>query len=225
MTMNRLGLRAACAVALGMALSGCIGPTYGTGKTSGEQLFDDMDSMLLLGNSNKASIDYSPRPELVKPADKNVLPQPEETRSASNGANWPESPEARRARLQAAAYSGDEDSPIPAAVMTADKEGYDPADRTPARANIAMRNDNADTELKPGELRSKSELVKQRLAENRQGSPTQRKYLSEPPLDYRQPSDSAPIGDPGEDEDVKAARLKAGGKKTVGETLKGLWPF
>jgi hypothetical protein len=53
----------------------------------------------------------------------------------------------------------------------------------------------------------------QRLAETRQGSPTSRKYLSEPPLEYRQPAATAPVNDVGEDEFKKERRAKAAATK------------
>ena len=60
-----------------------------------------------------------------------------------------------------------------------------------------------------------------RLAENKQGSATSRKYLSEPPLEYRVPAETAAVGDVGEDEWKKERRRKAGHTKKGG----GWWPF
>jgi hypothetical protein len=57
------------------------------------------------------------------------------------------------------------------------------------------------------------EEFNKRLAENRQGSSTKRKYLSEPPLVYREPAATAPTGDVGEDEWKKDRREKRAARK------------
>src|SRR5690606_1394648 len=63
--------------------------------------------------------------------------------------------------------------------------------------------------------------IARQLAENKQGDPTTRKYLSEPPLTYRVPSDTAPQNDIGEDEIKKERRLKkqASGKSGMFDWL------
>ena len=60
--------------------------------------------------------------------------------------------------------------------------------------------------------------IQRRMAEGKQGDPNTRKYLSEPPLDYRVASGTAPQGELGEDEYKKERRLKkeAQGKKSGG---------
>lgn len=59
------------------------------------------------------------------------------------------------------------------------------------------------------------EQYKKRLAET-SISPTSRKYLSEPPLEYRVPATTAAVGDVGEDEAKKARRLKKAARKGGG---------
>ncbi|WP_102961495.1 hypothetical protein [Mangrovicella endophytica] len=211
----------------GLSLAGCVGPTYGTGRSQGETLFDDMNNLVALGGDDKEAIDYSPRAALVKPSTTTVLPPPQESRSSTADPRWPESPEARTKRIRENAYQGDDDTPIPANVMTARKEGITDdrmAAATTSRTGYRMQSDNADTTLSPDELKSGSELVRQRIKERNQGSPTQRKYLSEPPLTYRQAATTAPANDPGVDEDVKAARLKRN-SDSLGAKLKSLLPF
>ena len=223
-------IRAASTIAVSLAafgLAGCMGPTYGTGKSAGAQMVSDLDGMLMLGSTNKEPISYTPRPELVKPASKDVLPPPREGVNAENDPNWPESPEVRSARIKAAAdRANSEDDAIAADVMVSRKEGI--SDDVIAANSAGGRRDPSNSErgkttLSPDELDSGREAFKKRLQESKQGNPTQRKYLSEPPVAYRQPSGSAPVGDPGIDESVKEAKLK---KKTgLGETLRGLLPF
>ncbi|RUU64548.1 hypothetical protein EOD04_20810, partial [Mesorhizobium sp. M2C.T.Ca.TU.009.01.2.1] len=60
--------------------------------------------------------------------------------------------------------------------------------------------------------------IQRNLAEQKQGDPTVRKYLSEPPLAYRQAATTAPQNELGEDEYKKERRLKA-----QAEGKKGGW--
>ena len=208
-----------------LSLGGCLGPTYGTGKSQGETLFDDMNNFVSLGDTgDRKSIAYTPRQELVKPENTSVLPAPQVARNTTGDPNWPESPEQRSARLQAAAYQGD--GPIPADVATARKEGVTQAylDRTSSDGfDFGKNNDDAPL-LTPQQLRSRGELVRARLKERAQGSPAQRKYLSEPPVAYRQPAATAPVGDPGVDESVKERRLRGSGEG-LGSKIRDLLPF
>ncbi|WP_084407898.1 hypothetical protein [Fulvimarina manganoxydans] len=222
-TTIRMG--AAMAFLLGAAsLSGCMGPTYGTGKSQGETLFDDLNNMVSLGGSSDAQpVSYSPRSELVTPENTKVLPAPQAARADSSGV---ESPEQRSARIQAEAYQGD--GPIPADVATSRKanvpDGY--LDRTRGDGSSFMRRRERDIEepLSPTELRSRGELIRERITQRYQGSPQNRRFLSEPPTTYRKPAESAPIGDPGVDEEVKARRLR-GNSSSLGSKISDLLPW
>lgn len=83
-----------------VVLAGCLGPTYGTDKTAGEQLMEDLGSSLSLRNSDTTKINYVPRPDLVQPPNAAVLPAPQKNVTEQAGA-WIESPEERRARIRA----------------------------------------------------------------------------------------------------------------------------
>ena len=120
-TTVRASLRILAVGGAAFALVGCMGPTYGTGTSQGQQLLNDLDGMVSLGSTNRTRVDYSPRPELVKSAKRDVLPPPREAAAASTDGSWPESPEQRRARIQAAAPSSD--GALPVGFMTAYKEG------------------------------------------------------------------------------------------------------
>lgn len=211
-------------LALGLcaaAMSGCMGPTYGTGVSQGQQLFNDIDNIATLGTgSNTARVDYSPRPELVRPTDKTVLPPPRQTAEQTDP-NWPESPEQRRGRLRAAAPDGRE-NPLPASFMTAEKEGMEV--ETPSRGStVGRRVEMENSWLSPKQMAGQRVAAAERSKIGRQGDPNQRRYLSEPPLTYRAPAATAPAGDPGVDEEVKERRAK--GTTTVASKLKNLWPF
>jgi hypothetical protein len=101
-------LRAAAGIAAilagGLVLSGCIGgPTYGTDKTAGEHLLDDLGSAVSLAPAKKDPVKYQPRPGLVLPPQQQqtALVEPQQS-LASREANpaWVESPEETRARLR-----------------------------------------------------------------------------------------------------------------------------
>jgi hypothetical protein len=209
---NRLGTLAALAAAA--ALSGCMGgPTYGTGVSANEQLANDVSNILALGPTKGEQIDYKPRPELVKPAgkvDAASLPAPQQAAADPAGnPQWPESPEARRARLRAEATANQDDpmyQPEVAMDGVAESTKFGRNRILGAAADGPPRWEAGNTKF----------AVEQRLKEQRQGDPTQRKYLSEPPLEYRVPAATAPTDQLGEDEWNKEKRRKAEAKKKGG---------
>ena len=142
----------------------------------------------------KAKIDYAPRPELVRPAAGAPLPAPQEAATAIAAANWPESPEQRRARLKADATAKQND-PLFVPTIKNDGFGVQTAALTPAEQQARFR--------------------AARKA-NTAGSPNTRAFLSEPPLEYRAPADSAAVGEIGEDELKKEKRLKREAQKKPG---------
>ncbi len=189
-------------------LSGCIGasPTYGTGKAADEQLLEDVTGILSIGPTSKQPIDYKPRGELVKPADKNILPPAQESITASAGSGaWPESPEQRRARIRADA-TANQDNPTYDSPVEADSTGSNGITST------ARYGERGNFEVQPDPEQQRAEFNR-RLAETRQGSSGSRKYLSEPPLVYREASASAPVGDVGEPEWKKEQRQKRAARK------------
>lgn len=200
----------------GLSLSGCVSsPTYGTDKSAGAQLLDDVSNMATFGQGKKkAAIDYKPRPELVRPSPDQrgqvaTLPPPQEKVAPSENGNWPESPEERRKRLR------DE------ITANRDKNGYvSPVeqDEVPGQKYGVLPGGNsrmADHESHlPKTDPERIAALKKAREEQLRGSSTTRRYLSEPPLAYRQPAATAPVGELGEDEAVKErARKKAAGKK------------
>ena len=179
----------------GMALGGCVSsPTYGTGKSSGSQLLEDVSSMASIAPKPKDKIDYYPRPELVRPAAGAALPAPQDSAKTLAAANWPESPEQRRIRLKAEATAAQND---PLFVPTIKNDGY--GVQTAA--------------LTPAEQQARFRAARKA---NTAGSPNTRAFLSEPPLEYRAPSETAAVGDTGEDELKKERRLKREAQKKGG---------
>lgn len=94
-----------------------------------------------------------------------------------------------------------------------------PGEETPPVTALAQSPKSAESGLgAPTDSRQQREEFNRRLAENRQGSPTSRKYLSEPPLVYREPAPTAPADDIGEDEYKKELRRKAEARKAAGKS-------
>lgn len=197
-----------------LLLGGCMSsPTYGTGKSANEQLVEDVTGILSLAPKNKEQIAYTPRPELVTPADKSSLPPPQQAANAQNPA-WPESPEARRARIRAEA-TANQDNPLYDSPVVSDVNA--PA----SGRSLKLGESHHAVDSGVGDAvnaRKQRDAFNKRLAETRQGSETKRRYLSEPPLDYRKPADTAAVGDVGEDELVKERRRKAEARKKSGST-------
>ena len=184
------------------ALAGCIsGPTYGTGKGSNTQLFEDVSSILSFGPQTRTEIQYKPRPELVKPANTAVLPTPQEDVTQAEGA-WPESPEQRLARIRSEASEN------------RDNAGF--------RPNVIVDTRGTDTtNMTPQEQRAEFQRRKQEVTQGRSDT---RAFLSEPPLDYRKPAETAPVGELGEPEwrkerDAKRAAREASGTQRWYERL------
>ncbi|CDX62601.1 conserved exported hypothetical protein [Mesorhizobium plurifarium] len=200
-----------------IALSGCMSsPTYGTDKTAAAQLFDDVSGAASITPKRRTPIDYKPRPDLVKPApgQKESLPPPQESIETAS-ADWPESPEARRARIRADATAHQNDPNYqPEAVedIQTDPEAVKKA--------LAESGSSHPPRWTPDDSNSdaRKAAIQRNLAEQKQGDPTVRKYLSEPPLAYRQAATTAPQNELGEDEYKKERRLKAQaeGKKSGG---------
>ncbi len=224
--LNALSGNAAKGVALAAvvaSLSGCMGsPTYGTDKPADVQLLEDVTGVLSLGPKGEPPIEYKPRPELVKPASTAALPQPQDPISTASNPAWPELPEQRRARLRAEATINRDD-------VDFQPEVYDAAARaTPKRTFLRTRGDDLrpdGSSLVEGSGSNQRAEFNRRLAANNQGSAESRRYLSEPPIDYRQPAATAPAGDIGEDEWRKEKRAKAGATKGNSWSLKNLIPW
>ena len=187
-----------------LAVSGCMSsPTYGTGTSANAQLMEDIGSSIQLTPKKGKSIDYEPRPELLATAKAEGLPAPQQNVTKQAGV-WPESPEEKRARLRQEAT---------------DAQG-DPLFVPTIKNDIATGNELANQMAAMNRGGDLGKEFKAKKAIAAAGSPTKRKFLSEPPLDYRQPAETAGYGDFGEDEAKKERRARAAAKKG-----KFRWPW
>lgn len=173
-------------VAGSLVLSGCIGgPTYGTDKTAGEHLMDDLGSAVSIGETTKPkNVKYQPRPGLVLPpsSETAALVQPQQSLAKDNP-QWLESPEETRQRLR------DE------ADANADSSTYvSPLAKSSANSRRLTAKEQQEAYREARKLQMGAYADK-------------RRFLSDPPLEYRKMPEEA-VADLGEPEQVKARRRK-----------------
>jgi len=182
-----------------MALAGCTsGTTYGTGVSHEEQTLGGLYNMLSIKSADAEDIDYSARPDLVMPANKEALPVPGDNSAeqVAGDQNWPETPEQRIAAVRSEAPEVDDRSGLlPTEYLTSEKKGI----RNSSGLYAAARATRADEELPivdPNEQRQ-SEEIRRRREQLAYSTGVKRKFLTEPPSEYRKPADTAQAGDLG----------------------------
>ncbi|AOF88952.1 hypothetical protein [Sinorhizobium sp. RAC02] len=182
-------------------LTGCMGPTYGTGKSAGEQLVEDVGNAVMVqpDNEEAKNIRYQPRGGLVVPKDQTALTTPQDSVSGKNNPGWLESPEDMRQRLRA----------------EADENSGDVNYRSPL-ANQGTTNRKLSASEQTAAYREARRLEMGAYSDKR-------RYLSDPPLDYRRLPEEAQA-DLGEPEKTKERRRKKEAKaaKQGGSSW---WPF
>jgi hypothetical protein len=206
-----------------MALGGCMSsPRYGTDKTAGAQLLDDVSNIASFGPKKNAPVAYNPRPELVRPASGQAaqLPAPQDDVVAQNKANWPESPEQRRRRIRDTA-TANQNNPNFVPEVENDMGGRKVVDSSEYGAN----NDRTPPVVPAGATNNKGAEFRARRLASTAGSPTTRRYLSEPPLEYRAPAPTASTTELGEDEARKERQRKAAARKDKGFSFRDLIPW
>ncbi|WP_313591698.1 hypothetical protein [Agrobacterium cavarae] len=189
------GISLAC-----LALSACTSPTYGTGKSASEQLLDDLgNATSITGDQTKRNVKYNPRPGLVVPAQARAeqLAQPQQSlANRETNPQWPETPEEARERLRAEAEANK------------DNPNY----RSPLLAGNGTNGQMTETQ--------KWEAFRKAKADAQGGTVVNtntRKYLTDPPVEYRNVSQDqlADLGEPElkkEKERKKNAALAGTGK-------------
>lgn len=221
-TEYRASVTIGALIAASLTLSGCMGPTYGTDKSSTEQLIDDFGNIASIGQTRKgADIKYKPRPAIVKPSDTANLPAPQQNLAENNPA-WVESPEETRARLIGEADANADGSGTtytsPLAKRVASSGGS---------SGQGLLGRAADGPPSPTQIIDQAKQRKdyQNARKIQQGAYSdRRRFLSDPPLTYRQPADSAPVGELGEPERVKERRRISEAKK-AGTGGRKWWPW
>jgi hypothetical protein len=193
--LYRVAVAFAALSLIGLAASGCMGPTYGTGKSSNEQLFDDLGDAISLKPQKQPDLAYQPRGQLVKPANVTALVEPEKNIASKDNPQWVESPEELRKRLrnEADANANNSSYRSPLAVSVTDGKTMSPEQQAAA-------------------FREARKIQDGRYSD-------QRRFMSDPPLDYRRVDDPSKLTDLGtpetkkEKERKKEAEIAGSGKK------------
>ncbi len=184
-------------VAGSFVLTGCIGgPTYGTDKTAGEHLVDDLGSAVSISQANPSNVKYQPRPGLVLPPEneKAALVQPQQNLASKDNPQWIESPEDTRQRLREEADANADNPNYVSPLAKASANG---------RKLSASEQTQAYREARKIQMGAYAD---------------KRRFLSDPPLEYRKLPEEA-TADLGEPEQVKERRrkkeaaIKGSGKK------------
>lgn len=158
-------------------------------------LFKNLMEGVMGGGGN--DIEYRQRPPLVVPPG-SALPRPQEPSRARNAA-WPNDPDVARRRAEAA------DARTPATERRSYKQN-ERAELTPEERRLGYRPGPSSLPLTPpssydeviGPIRIGRELAERKYAESSAnliyGSEPERRHLYEPPVGYRRPAGSAPLG-------------------------------
>jgi hypothetical protein len=183
-----------------LLLTGCMGPTYGTDKTAGEQLVDDLGNAIMIqpGNDEAKKIRYQPRGKLVVPKDQTALVTPQDSVAGKDNPQWLESPEDMRERLR----------------TEADEKRDDPNYRSPLVTQNATNRKLSTAE--------QTEAYREARRLQMGAYSDKRRYLSDPPVEYRKMPEEAQA-DLGEPEKQKERRRKKEAK--AAKQGSSWWPF
>jgi hypothetical protein len=180
-------------------MSGCMSsPTYGTGKTANEQLFDDISDIASISavQPKDKGVSYPNRPGLVVPPakDRDALTQPEQSLASKDNPQWLESPEDTRKRLVDEAEANKSNPNYRSPLARADSSRTQMSQAQQTAAYRAARQDQDGTYI------------------------DQRRYLVDPPQQYRQVSDPAALNDLGTPESKKEKKRKKDAEAAQGKT-------
>jgi hypothetical protein len=193
-----------------LALSGCMGgTTYGTGVSQEKQTVDDIYNMFTLKRS-RVDIDYTPRADLIVPENSEELPEPLDSAAATSNPEWPEAPEQRVARIRSQAGEIDERSgEYSIEEQLRAKEGIG-IENGPTKKFVVGQTDRDGNPLQYNgeENKAKRREVLARKAELGPTTGTERRYLTDPPVAYRTPAETAPAGEEAYSDEELIARNK-----------------
>jgi hypothetical protein len=171
-------------VGVALALAGCqSGMTYGTGKSPAMQTVQDVVGIAALSNESQEPIDYQPRPKIVAPPSVAELPPPSSGNTVV-AANWPVDPDAQYEELKAE-------------IARREAAGEPlPTFRVPQRqqAEVTPIGDGPMTPEEIAEVRKRFADARGAVAVDEYGNPV-RRYLTDPPVEYRIPDAEAGVVD------------------------------
>ena len=202
-SIQRLAILPSVGILAGL-LAACSGTTYGTGISPEQQTVTDLMGIASLGGNKTPPIDYRPRGNIVAPPSTATLPPPGSVATVASietDPNWPKDPDVE-ARQRKAAKDASFGQPSPNFIL--------PAGQT-SIGNAQAGANNYDAQRRAEGKKAWDDLHKsKRGSVDANGNPV-RKYLTEPPVAYREPDPNAPMSDP---------------PKTKSKfSLSKLWPF
>ncbi|MGV1761318.1 hypothetical protein [Rhizobium sp. P44RR-XXIV] len=186
-------------------MSGCLSsPTYGTDKTAGVQLLDDLGDIASVSAATpkEKGVKYPNRPGLVVAGDKDNLTQPQQSLASKDNPAWLESPEDARKRLATEADEKKNDVNYRSPLAQADSTRNRMTEAQQTAAYRAARQDQSGTYI------------------------DQRRYLIDPPQQYRQVADQAALNDLGTPESKKEKQRKKDAEAAQQSSNSSWWkPF
>jgi len=206
-----LALAAVCSMPA--LVAGCSGVTYGTGTRTEMQTIQDVTGLLSLSGPEQPEIEKTPRGGIVAPPTTANLPPPVDPTTTAS-VDWPNDPDEAARRRKA------EEEAQPLQPHASAGAVRDPGFRLPKKFFENQKQQEEAWDYSRGPNPNTQEGFK-KLAEMKserggsldaEGNPV-RRYLIEPPAEYRKPDPDAPV-DP-----------EAPPKKKKPFSLRDLWPF
>lgn len=165
----------------------------GTSQAPDIALVNGLMSGLGAVDPNEKPIDYKPRAPLAMPAKMDALPQPETEVAANNSGNWPTKEGNREFEELKEVYAKSNGTER----LTPDQmRGF-------TISNVDSRERRTAQDAREAELGEGAVMTRQELASGHRSNVTeetvsiesrlQRKYLTEPPTAYNEPSAAAPV--------------------------------
>lgn len=185
MKVSTASRAAPVAAALAALLAGCSSTTYGTGEAPELAMFREVSGGF--GGDKKAAIDYQPRAPLVLPPKAELRPPVESAETAA--AAWPDDPDKR---VAASRYGDPNDNNS--------RDDLTPEEVARLKPLAALSRDRRADDTDENE-KSTLALIRDRdagkkfeaaLAEAEGTGTGERRYLTDPPEEYRQPAATAP---------------------------------
>lgn len=217
MRVPEVRLRAAfVALVAPLATAGCLGATYGTGVPVTQQTVQDISDLMAIGGPEREEIVYKPRGAKVVVPPTDNLPPPRERVTASAGGEWPNDPDLAAKRAQAALAAPRDANP------------NNPTVRPPVVTDASLAATAAAAGVAPPGMDPaayQAGVAAMAAARSKQGGTTDaegapvRKYLIEPPTEYRVPAQKKPVAVAPAAEPAQPAQPPPQG------ILANLWPW
>jgi hypothetical protein len=175
-------------------LAGCSSTTYGTGVDPGVQTLKDVAGIAMI-TEKKPPIDYEPRAKVVAPpsgADATLPPPGSGATAGTDSPNWPNDPDAQAAKFRADIAAREARGEKPAPLNLPDGSYAQPSLPPTTRTSRSGLVDTTPlTQEQHNAVIKAFADAKGSLSVDASGKPV-RKYLTEPPAEYREPDPTQP---------------------------------